>query len=255
MGYRRCVALVLLAFALFGFGTARAETLTIAVAANFKAPIDALKPAFERASGHELRVASGSTGKLYAQIEQGAPFALLLAADQERPALLVEEGLALPESRFTYAIGKLALWSPQARYDQDTVLLEALQRLDFRRLAIANPALAPYGLAAEQSLAALDLLEALEGRIVMGQNIGQTYALVATENAELGFVALSSLRQDEGEAPRHVWEVPETLHQPIRQDAVLLTAAKDDEAAKDFLAFMQSAEARGIIESFGYRTD
>ncbi len=229
--------------------------MTVAVAANFKTVMDQLEPLFEEASGHDLRVSSGSTGKLYAQIMQGAPFDLLLAADELRPALLVEEGLAKDEHRFTYAIGRLALWTALSRYDEDDLLIEALGRGDFRRLAIANPELAPYGLAAEEALTALKLWGQFQDRIVRGQNIGQTFAMVATGNAELGFVALASLMEPDYREQGRAWEVPQELHEPIRQDAVLLRSAEDNEAALAFLAFLMSEEARKIIRSYGYRTD
>lgn len=252
---RAVLATLLLSLVLAAPGSAGGERVTLAVASNFKTVVDALAPAFEEASGHKVLVSFGSSGKLFTQISQGAPFDLLLSADELRPELLVEQGLALPDSRFTYAIGKLALWSALSRYDEDDVLLDALKDGDFRRLAIANPKLAPYGLAAEQSLTALGLWDGVKGRIVMGQNIGQTFAMVATGNAELGLVALSFLLQPEMEGEGRYWEVPGDLHDPIRQDAVLLRRAEDNRAARAFLAYLQSDDARAIIRSFGYRTD
>lgn len=254
-GCRLFLAAFLLILSLAAPGSARSETVTLAVASNFKAALDALAPAFEAESGHKVLVSFGSTGKLFTQITQGAPFAVFLSADALRPALLVEAGLAVPESRFTYAIGKLALWSASSSYDTADALIEALRQDDFRRLAIANPKLAPYGLAAEQSLSALGLSEAVSGRIVMGQNIGQTFAMVATGNADLGLIALSFLLQREVENAGRYWEVPEALHEPIRQDAVLLNRARDNPAASDFMAFLGSEQARSMIRSLGYRTD
>ncbi len=254
-GGRSVLASLLLIVALAAPDSARGESVTLAVASNFKAAMDVLAPAFSAETGYDVRVSYGSTGKLFAQITQGAPFAVFLAADVNRPALLVEEGLAVPGSRFTYAIGKLALWSSSNNYQDAEALVEALDGGDFRRLAIANPDLAPYGLAAEQSLIALGLWDGVKGRIVMGQNIGQTFAMVATGNAELGLIAQSYLLQPDGVSEGRSWEVPEDLYGAIRQDAVLLKRAEDDLAAQAFLRFLQSETARDIIASLGYRTD
>ncbi len=254
---RRRLGLLLASLALLVLpvSAAKSETLTLAVATNFKAVMEVLAPAFEQESGHSLRVSAGSTGKLYAQIREGAPFSLFLAADEERPLLLVEEGLAVPESLKTYAVGRLALWSADERFESGEALLAALERGDFARLAIANPDLAPYGLAARETLEALGVFERYRQRIVMGQNIGQTYAMVSTGNAELGLVALSYLMRPGEEAAGPFWEVPEELYRPIRQDLVLLTAARDSAAARAFLAFLEGKTARDIILSFGYRVD
>lgn len=220
-----------------------AEALA-AVAANFAKPVEALAARFQAETGHTIKVSLGSTGKLYAQIANGAPFDLFLAADQARPEKAEAEGLAVPGSRFTYASGRLAL----IRSDGGEPSLDFLKEGAFRHLAIANPKLAPYGLAAEQAMSGLGLLEQLRPKLVFGENIGQTFAMAATGNAEAGFVALSQVT-----GPR--WVVPADLHAPIHQDAVLLTRSADNEAAKGFLAYLRSEEGRQIIRGFGYDTE
>jgi molybdate transport system substrate-binding protein len=230
---------------------ASADEALVAVAANFSEVVERLAANFESASGHSLTVTTGSTGKLYAQIRNGAPFDVLLAADQRRPELLEKEGRAVAGSRFTYAVGRLTLWSP----DPERVTADGAETLRsgaFRKLAIANPDLAPYGAAARETLTALGLLDTLGDRVVMGENIGQAHALVATGNAELGFVALSFVLSPRNRTPGSRWDVPQDLHAPIRQDAVLLIRAADNPAARAFLDYLKSAEARAVIESFGY---
>ncbi|HWM29700.1 MAG TPA: molybdate ABC transporter substrate-binding protein [Woeseiaceae bacterium] len=249
------VAIVALAI----FQTALAEEpagdeALLAVAANFAEVIELLKGEFEQETGHSLTVSVASTGTLYAQIKNGAPFDILLAADQERPRLLEGEGLAVPGSRFTYAVGRLTLWSPEAgRIAANGA--ETLKLGDFRKLAIANPDLAPYGLAARETLEALELDESLEDRIVMGENIGQTHAMVATGNADLGFVALSYVLSPRNESKGSRWDVPQELYTPIRQDAVLLMRAAENAAARDFLAWLQGEDARARIREFGYAVE
>jgi molybdate transport system substrate-binding protein len=223
---------------------------SIAVAANFAATANELARRFAAETGHEAVLSFGSTGTLYAQIANGAPFEVLLAADALRPLRAEAEGLAVPGTRFTYAIGTLVLWSR----DPDLVDAEAavLRRGDFARLAIANPKTAPYGVAAMQTLNALGLGAALRERLVMGTNIVQTFQFVATGNAALGFVALSQVAAERGGSR---WVVPSHLHDPILQDAVLLARGADNEAARAFLAFLRSPEARRIIEADGYRLE
>jgi molybdate transport system substrate-binding protein len=223
----------------------------VAVAANFTEVMERLEADFERDSGHQLTVAVGSTGKLYAQIAHGAPFDVLLAADQERPERLESEGLAVAGSRFTYAVGRLTLWSPEeGRVDVDGAA--TLRAAAFRSLALANPDLAPYGAAAKETLEHLGLWETLAGKIVKGENIGQAHAMVASGNAELGFVALSSVLSPRNQQPGSRWDVPADLYAPIRQDAVLLQRAADNPAAKAFLAFLRSDAVRALIETYGY---
>lgn len=230
---------------------AAAEEALIAVAANFSEVMERLEADFERESGHELTVTIGSTGKLYAQVTHGAPFDVLLAADQERPMRLESEGLAVAGSRFTYAVGRLTLWSPeQGRVGSDG--RATLRAGDFRSLSLANPALAPYGVAAKETLEQLGLWTTLETKLVMGENIGQAHALVASGNAELGFVALSYVLSPRNQHPGSRWDVPDRLYTPIRQDAVLLPRAANNPAARAFLSFLQSEDVRKLIESYGY---
>lgn len=229
-------------------GPAMAGDVHIGVAANFKTAADALGGEFEKRSGHDIITTSGSTGKIYAQIVNGAPFDVFLAADQERPDRLEAEGVALSGSRFTYAIGQLVLWDPAG----GAVGPHRLEADTYARLAIANPDLAPYGAAAQQVIDALGLDGAVNGKRVFGENIGQTFAFVRTQNAELGFVALSQiLSLPQGARGAH-WTPPQTLYAPIRQDGVLLARAKDNEAAKAFVEFLKSDDAVAIIEGFGY---
>lgn len=235
-------------------GKVRADEALAAVATNFAEVIEALAPGFEAASGHRLRLASGSTGKLYAQIVNGAPFDIFLAADQRRPELLAASNGAVQGSRFTYAIGRLALWSPDAdRISGDGA--NVLRRGDFRHLAIANPKLAPYGIAAKQTLEELDLWAALQEKIVQGENIGQAFALVATGNAEVGFVALSAVLSPRNRNTGSRWEVPTQMYRPIRQDAVLLAHGADNAAARAFLVYIKGDKARKVIAAFGYGAD
>ena len=227
-----------------------AETL-VAVAANFAEVVDELKPVFERRSGHRLRATTGSTGKLYAQITAGAPFQILLSADTRTPDRLEADGYAVRGTRFTYAIGRLTLWSSDPKHIGADARA-ALTASDVRHIAIANPELAPYGVAAREVLQKLGLWESLRSRLVIGQNIGQTHSMVATGNAQLGFVALSAVLSPRSAAQGSRWDVPQELFSPIRQDAVLLRPGAENEAARAFLPFLKSTEARQVIERFGY---
>jgi len=235
-------------------GKAVAEDALVAVATNFAEVMETLAPTFEAATGHRLRVSSGSTGKLYAQIMNGAPFDVLLAADQRRAELLEASAQGVPGSRFSYAVGRLTLWSADAgRIGPDGAA--ALTHGNFKHLAMANPKLAPYGLAAQQTLASLGLWDALQGRIVQGENIGQVFSLVATGNAELGFVALSAVLTPRNRRPGSRWDVPVDLYRPIRQDAVLLMHGADNAAARAFLVYLKSVETRKVIAAYGYGAD
>ncbi len=228
---------------------ARAEEAMVAVATNFVSTLEALLSEFAAASDHEIRIAGGSTGRLYAQILRGAPFDAFLAADQERPRLLEESGHAVPGSRFTYAQGRLALWSRDTKvFAGDGVA--ALRDSQFRHLAIANPRTAPYGVAAREVLTALGLLASLESRLVMGENVGQAFAFVATGSAELGLVALSGVLNQNLKGSR--WDVPSDLHAPVRQDAVLLVPGASNVAAKELLAYLQTPETKKRISILGY---
>lgn len=234
-------------------GRATAAEALVAVAANFADVVRQLEPGFRAATGHALAVSIGSTGQLYAQIRGGAPYDLLLAADQERPRRLAEEGLAVAGSRFTYAVGRLTLWSAAAeRIGADGE--ETLRHGGFRHLALANPKLAPYGAAARQVMRRLGLWEVLRERLILGENVGQTFAMVASGNAELGFVALAQVLSSRNTTPGSRWDVPARLHEPIRQDAVLLTRAADNLAARAFLGYLKSPTARSLIERSGYGT-
>ena len=226
---------------------ANAADLTVGVASNFAATMPRLATAFEASSGYTLRTSVGSTGKLYAQIVNGAPFDVMLAADTRRPALLVSAGLAVAESRFTYATGRLVVWSRDpALTDCRVALSEGLGKI-----AIANPATAPYGEAARSTLLALDLWEAVAPRLVTGESIGQTLHFAASGNASLGFVAAAQLTSAVPE-PSCQWHVPSHYHARIEQQAVLLTGARNARAAHAFLMFLRSDEARRIVASAGY---
>jgi molybdate transport system substrate-binding protein len=241
----------LLALACLAFGAvAHADQVQVAVAANFIAPMQKIAAAFEKDSGHKVVLVSGATGKFYAQIKNGAPFEIFLAADTATPARLEEEGDAVSGSRFTYAIGKLALWSAQAGYVDGAG--EVLKRGAFAHLAIANPKLAPYGAAAVDTLKALQLYDAVQAKFVQAENIAQAQQFVASGNAELGFVALSQISEDGRITSGSAWLVPENLHAPLRQDAVLLTRGKGKPAAAALLLFLKSDKARALIRSAGY---
>ena len=230
---------------------AAAEAL-VAVAANFAGAMAEIEAAFERGGPHRIRVSTGATGTLYAQATHGAPYDILMAADRARPERLEVIGLAVPSSRRTYAVGRLVLWSAEPnRVSEEGV--DTLRAGDFRRLAIANPELAPYGSAARDVLRGLGLYDPLRDRIVMGENIGQTHAMVATGSAELGFVALSQLTGPDVESAGSRWPVPETLHAPIRQDLVLLRHGAANAAARAFLDFLETPTARRILVAAGYR--
>ena len=224
-----------------------ADEIRVAVAANFAVPMSALVERFEATSGHVVLVSSGSTGGHYAQIVNGAPFDAFFAADAWRPQLLEDAGVAIPGSRFTYALGRLALWSPRLGFvDAEGRVLESG---DYRFLAIANPEVAPYGAAAREVLLARGLWDSLQARIVRGQDIAQTYSFVYSGAAEIGLVAYAQLVRPGVPIAGSYWLVPESLHEPIEQQAVLL---RDAPAVRAFLDFVQGAEARAVIDSYGY---
>jgi molybdate transport system substrate-binding protein len=240
--------LLLLAF--FAAGNAAADQAAVAVAANFSVPARQLAERFEQASGHKLTLSSGSTGKFYAQIASGAPFDILLSADSETPQRLEREKLAAAGSRFTYAVGKLALWSARPGLVDDQG--EVLRSGGFARLAIANPKLAPYGAAAQQTLEKLGLWTTLQDKLVQGENIAQTLQFVATGNAELGFIAFSQIQEGGRITAGSYWLVPSHLHAPLQQDAALLSRGANNPAARRFLEFLRSAGAREVIRGYGY---
>jgi molybdate transport system substrate-binding protein len=232
-------------------GPAAAGEVLVAVAANFTGPMGKIGEAFTAATGHTLKVSSGATGKFYAQIAAGAPFEVLVAADDETPKKLIAEGHAVAGSSFTYAIGKLVLWSarPGLVDDQGAVLGK---EGSFSHLAIANPRTAPYGAAAMEVLKARQLAEAVAPRLVTAESIAQAYQFVATGNAELGFVAWSQVASP-GQPPKgSYWLVPPALHGEIRQDAVLLKNGEKNPAAAALLAYLQSDAAKTTIQSYGY---
>lgn len=225
--------------------TAYADTVLIAVASNFAAPLEPLAAAFEKSSGHVVRSSAGSTGKLFAQIENGGPFDVFLSADATHVEALAKDGFAVEGTRFTYAMGRLSLYAPKLA----PVREDALKDARVRHLAIANPDLAPYGAAAMETLKRAGLSDAFKGRLVLGENIAQALQFVDSGAAEAGLVAFSQVK---GRTPETYWLVPDDRHAPIRQDACLLRAAKDKQAAKAFLDFLRSDAAIAIIEGCGY---
>lgn len=246
---KTCLALLVAAVA---SGSLYAETVRVAVAANFTAPIKELAPIYEKATGDKLVFSFGATGAFYAQIKNGAPFDVLLAADSKTPAKAVKEGFGVEGTNYTYAIGKLVLWSSDAGFikDQNSLKSDKLQKL-----AVANPKLAPYGEAAHQAMEALGMKAALTSKIVEGDNIGKTYQFVATGNAQAGFVAMSQCAKDGKFTSGSGWVVPQELYKPITQDAVLLKAGEKNEGAKRFLEYLKTnKEADRIRFVYGYDT-
>ena len=230
---------------------AQAETVQLAVAANFSAPAQKIAATFEKDTGHQVMLSFGATGKFYAQIRNGAPFAVLLAADDETPARLAREGLAVDTSRFTYAIGQLVLWSAQpGLVDAQGALLNTPLP---GKLALADPRLAPYGAAAMQFMDKRGLTDRLRPYFVTGENIAQTFQFVKTGNAALGFVAMSQVMVDGKITSGSAWVVPSALHDPIRQDAVLLRSGENKPAAKAFLQYLRTDAARAVIRACGYQ--
>lgn len=228
-----------------------AAEVKVAVAANFAGPMKDIATAFESQTGHKLVLTPGATGKFYAQISNGAPFEVFLSADDETPAKLEKEGKALAGSRFTYAVGRLILWAPKEGVPIEGG--EILKSGSFRFLSIANPKVAPYGMAAVQTLQKLGLLTRLEPKVVQGENISQTHQFVTTGNADLGFVALSQVWQNGKLKSGSGWIVPETYHDPLRQDAVLLEAGRQSDAARALMSFLKSDKAREIMAAYGYK--
>ncbi len=230
---------------------ARAEQALVAVAANFTDTARALQTRFEQSGEHSLILTSGSTGRLYAQIRHGAPFDVILSADAETPARLEAEGGAVAGTRITYAIGRLALWSA-GRPDPAETLETRLRQGHYRNIAIANPALAPYGAAGRATLEATGLREAAQGRLVTGESIAAVQAMLATGNADLGFVPVSQFAGSDLPDAVQYWEVPPNLYPPIRQDAVLTVHGENNAAARAWLDFLASEAAREIIRAHGY---
>ena len=242
--------LSVLLLSLLAFATARADEVQVAVAANFTGPMQVISVLFEHDTGHKANLAFGSTGKLYAQITNGAPFEVLLAADEETPAKLVKEGHAVAGTPFTYAIGKLVLWSA------DPKLVDArgdvLKKGGFKHLALANPKTAPYGAAGMQVMTKLGVAESIKPLIVQGENISQTHQFISTGAAELGFIAYSLVIKNGIIGSGSGWLVPGNLYDPIRQDAVILTKGKDKPAAVALQNYLKGEKALAVIKSFGY---
>jgi molybdate transport system substrate-binding protein len=237
------------ALALLASGGARCGEINVAVAANFTEPAKEITAAYKQKTGHDAVLSFGSSGQFYSQITQGAPFHVFLSADDARPKKLIDDGLAVAGSRFTYAIGKLVLWSKTPDLVKGE---ETLRSATFAKLSICNPAAAPYGAAAVEAMKSLKLYDGLQSKLVEGATITQAYQFIETGNAELGFVALSQLT---GVPVGSRWVVPQELYSPIRQDAVLLKSGGSNEAATSFMAFLRGSEARAIIEKFGYVID
>lgn len=245
---RWLIASVLLACFISAMNVSAANgEIRIAVASNFSETIRILAKEFEDSTGHHVVVVVGSTGKHYAQIKHGAPFDAFFAADIDRPKRLEEEGSVIPSSRFTYAVGKLVLWSPNSDLVDES--LSVFHADQFRYLAIANPKLAPYGVAAKEVLQTKELWAALQKKMVRGESIGQTYQFVKSGNAELGFVAYSQVKGAIDSSNGSFWMIPQSLYTPIEQQAVLL---KDNAVARDFMSFVKSNESQMLIQGYGY---
>ncbi|HEY7804277.1 MAG TPA: molybdate ABC transporter substrate-binding protein [Orrella sp.] len=232
-----------------------AGEVAVAVASNFTAPMQQIAQAFEQQTGHRVKLSSGGTGALYAQIRHGAPFDLLLAADTKIPAKLAQQGYADERTQFTYGTGQLVLWSA------NPTLIDGLNDSDgdilregkFRKFAIADPMLAPYGAAAQQVLQALGLWQAIKPKIVQGKNIGQAFQFVSSGNAELGLVALAQVYADGKIESGSGWIVPHELYSPIRQDAILLKPGQANPVAHELVTYLKGEQVQQIIESYGYQ--
>lgn len=244
----KCLPALLLS--LLASSGVHAGEVQVAVAANFTAPMQQIATDFAKDTGHVAKLSFGATGKFYAQIVNGAPFEVLLAADDTTPARLEKEGHAVPGNRFTYAVGKLVLWS--AKPDFVDAKGEMLKGGKFNKLSIANPKTAPYGAAAIETLKKLMLLDTVQAKFVQGENISQTLQFVSTGNAELGFVALSQVFKDGKLNSGSAWIVPGEFHEPILQDAAMLAKGKDNPAAGALLAYLKGDKAKAVIKSFGY---
>lgn len=249
-----CKYKLLVAVGVLLFGTmirpVAAGEVNAAVAANFAVPMEQIVALFQKESGNTVKLSYGSSGKFYSQIKEGAPFDVFLAADEKNPKLLEQEGLSVANSRFVYALGKLVLWSAKPGFVDDKGAV--LRKVNYNKVAIADPKLAPYGLAAKETLESLGLWSTVQSKLVTGESIAQTYQFAATGNAELAFIALSQITKDGKVAEGSWWLVPSHMYSPIRQSAVLLSGAKDKAAAQAFLAFLKGEKAVAIIRSFGY---
>jgi molybdate transport system substrate-binding protein len=228
----------------------QAAEVTVAVASNFSLPMQKIVAQFEADFGHKVRLSFGSTGAFYSQIKNGGPFHLLVAADQETPARLEKEGLGLAGTRFTYAQGRLVLWSRQAGLvDREGEILKAGH---FQKLALANPKLAPYGVAAMETLSSMGLTEQLKSKFVQGENISQAYQFVETENAQIGFVAMSQVFFESKLLKGSAWIVPPQLYSPIQQDAILLLAGQKNSVAIELMRYLKTDKAKSVMSAYGY---
>jgi molybdate transport system substrate-binding protein len=242
--------LLFLASLAFSSGLVLADEVQVAVAANFTAPMQKIAVEFHKDTGHSARLIFGATGKFYAQIKNGAPFEVLLAADHETPARLIREGGAVEGTQITYAIGKLVVWSSKAALVDGNGAI--LKNAGIAHVAYCNPDLAPYGAAAVETMKSLGVFDALKPKLVMGENITQAYQFVASGNAEIGFVALSQVYKDGRISDGSAWIVPSGLYSPIRQDAVMLAKGQGHPAVAQFLEYLKSDKAKAVIRSFGY---
>lgn len=231
----------------------RAEEALVAVAANFSAPMQQIAASFQKDTGHQLKMSFGATGGIYAQIKNGGPFDVFLSADQITPQKLEAEGLGVAATRFNYATGQLVLWSKQDGLVDEKG--QVLRGKNIQRIALANPKLAPYGVAAWETMTALGLLEELKPKMVQGDNIAQTYQFVSTQNAQVGFVALSQVFANGQLTSGSAWIVPPHLYKPIRQDVILLKNGKDNSAAKALLMYLKGEKAKAVMKSYGYLTE
>jgi molybdate transport system substrate-binding protein len=229
---------------------ANAGEVTAAVAANFTVPVQQIVELFQKDTGHTVKLSFGSSGKFYSQIKEGAPFDVFLAADEKNPKLLEADGLAVKDSRFVYALGKLVLWSAQPGFVDHKGAV--LSKGNYNKISYADPKLAPYGLAAQETLQKMNLWDKVQGKLVTGESITQTYQFAATGNADLAFIALAQITKDGKVSEGSYWLVPSDMYNPIKQSAVQLSAAKDPAAAKAFMTFLKSEKALAIIRSFGY---
>ncbi len=247
--FNLCSVAVAMLFATIACSVNAGE-VNAAVAANFTAPVQQIAALFEKETGNTVKLSFGSTGKFYSQIKEGAPFDVLLAADEKTPKLMEQENLAVVNSRFVYAIGKLVLWSAKAGYvdDKGAVLTDG----SYIKLSYSDPKLAPYGLAAQETLQKLNLWDKVQSKLVTGDSITQAYQFAATGNAELAFIALSQITKEGKVTEGSWWPVPADLYSPIKQSAVQLSSAKDKAAAQAFLTYLKSEKALAIIRSFGY---
>jgi molybdate transport system substrate-binding protein len=227
-----------------------AGEVNAAVAANFTAPVQQIAELFQKDTGHTVKLSFGSSGKFCSQIKEGAPFDVFLAADEKNPKLLEDEGLAVKDTRFVYALGKLVLWSAKPGFVDDKGAV--LGKDGFNKIAYADPKLAPYGLAAQETLQKLKLWDKVQSKMVTGESIAQTYQFAASGNADMAFIALSQITKDGKIIDGSYWLVPADLYSPIKQAAIQLTAAKDKAAAEAFLKYLKSEKALAVIRSFGY---